>query len=307
MDNPPQAHRFSSGRDARASGKSDPGLSCRASRAKPRQSHPTHKGLRMSAHDHHDEYGETFVAGLEWMWGEGFLSPGGEEEVARIVAGAPIGGARVLDVGCGLGAVDVLLVERFGAAHVTGIDVEAPLVAKATARVEAAGLAGRVSIRMVSPGPFPFEDAAFDVVFSKDSMIHIPDKRALYQDIHRVLAPGGWMAVSDWFGNGLEPTPAMREWLDVVGLTFRLESIEASAALVEACGFTDVEWRDRNAWYAETVRDELATLTGDNHPRLVERLGPEAAAQRLESTSKKKVIVDGGELRPGHLRARKPA
>ena len=260
----------------------------------------------MSPHDHHDEYGETFVAGLEWMWGEGFLSPGGEAEVARIVAGAPIDGARVLDVGCGLGAVDVLLVERFGAAHVTGIDVEAPLVARAAARVEAAGLADRISINIVSPGPFPFQDAAFDVVFSKDSMIHIPDKRALYMDIHRVLAPGGWMVLSDWFGNGREPTPAMREWLDVVGLTFKLESIEASAALVEACGFTDVEWRDRNAWYAQVIEDEIATLTGDNYPRLVERLGPEAAAQRLDSTTKKKHIVDGGELRPGHLRARKP-
>ena len=259
----------------------------------------------MSPHDHHDEYGETFVAGLEWMWGEGFLSPGGEAEVARIVAGAPIDGARVLDVGCGLGAVDVLLVERFGAAHVTGIDVEAPLVARAAARVEAAGLADRISINIVSPGPFPFQDAAFDVVFSKDSMIHIPDKRALYEDIHRVLASGGRMALSDWFGNGREPTPAMREWLDVVGLTFRLESIEASAALVEACGLTDVEWSDRNVWYAQVIEDEIATLTGDNYPRLVERLGPEAAAQRLDSTTKKKVIVDGGELRPGHLRARK--
>ena len=261
----------------------------------------------MSAHEHHDEYGETFVAGLEWMWGEGFLSPGGEAEVARIVAGVPIEGARVLDVGCGLGAVDVLLVERFHAAHVTGIDVEAPLVAKAVARVAAAGLADRVSIRKVSPGPFPFEDGVFDVVFSKDSMIHIPDKRALYEDIHRVLVPGGWMAVSDWFGNGLEPTAAMREWLDVGGLTFRIESIETSAALVETCGFTGVEWRDRNAWYAGAVRNELATLAGDNYPRLVAHLGPQAAARRLESTSKKKVVVDGGELRPGHLRARKPA
>ncbi len=260
----------------------------------------------MSPHDHHDEYGETFVAGLEWMWGEGFLSPGGEAEVARIVAGAPIDGARVLDVGCGLGAVDVLLVERFGAAHVTGIDVEAPLVARASARVEAAGLADRISINIVSPGPFPFQDAAFDVAFSKDSMIHIPDKRALYEDIHRVLVPGGWMVLSDWFGNGREPTPAMREWLDVVGLTFRLESIEASAALVEACGFTEVEWRDRNAWYAHVIEDEIATLSGDNYPRLAERLGPEAAAQRLDSTTKKKAIVDGGELCPGHLRARKP-
>ena len=260
----------------------------------------------MSTPDHHDEYGDTFVAGLEWMWGEGFLSPGGEAEVGRIVAGAPIEGARVLDVGCGLGAIDVLLVERFGAAHVTGIDVEGSLVARATARVAAAGLADRILIRLVSPGPLPFEDGSFDGVFSKDSMIHIPDKRALYADLHRVLVPGGWMAASDWFGNGLEPTRAMREWLDVVGLTFRLESIETSAALVETCGFTDVEWCDRNAWYADAIEDELATLVGDRYPRLVEHLGPEAAAHRLDSTRKKKAIVEGGELRPGHLRARKP-
>ena len=228
----------------------------------------------MSGQEHHDEYGETFVAGLEWMWGDGFLSPGGAEEVGRIVDGVPIAGARVLDVGCGLGAIDILLAERFGAAHVTGIDVEAPLVAKARARVEAAGMADdRVSIRKVRPGPFPFEDDSFDVVFSKDSMIHIPDKRALYADIFRVLVPGGWMAVSDWFGNGLEPTPAMRDWLDVVALTFELESIETSAGMVGECGFTDIEWRDRNAWYAEAVDAELATLTGANFARLVERLG----------------------------------
>ena len=49
-----------------------------------------------------------------------------------------------------------------------------------------------------------------------------------------------------------------------------------------------------------------ATLSGENYPRLVERLGAEAAAQRLEC-SKKKAVVDGGELSPGHLRARKPA
>ena len=59
--------------------------------------------------------------------------------------------------------------------------------------------------------------------------------------------------------------------------------------------------------WGEVIEDELAILTGDNYPRLVERLGPEAAAQRPDSTSKKKVIVDGGELRPGHLRARRPA
>ena len=45
--------------------------------------------------------------------------------------------------------------------------------------------------------------------------------------------------MSDWFGNGLEPTRAMHEWLDALGLTFTLASIEASAVLVVACGLTE--------------------------------------------------------------------
>ena len=165
------------------------------------------------------------------MWGEGFLSPGGADEVARIVAGAPIAGARVLDVGCGLGAIDLLLVGRFGAAHVTGIDVEAPLVARAAARVEAAGLSHRISIRKVSPGPLPFDDGVFGVVFSKDSMIHIPDKPALYAEVYRVLAPGGWMLVGDWFGNGLDPTRTMRDWLVTVRSSRPCEKIASRPRL----------------------------------------------------------------------------
>ena len=44
----------------------------------------------MSTSDHHDEYGEAFVAGLEWMWGEGFLSPGGELRPGHLRAHKPV-------------------------------------------------------------------------------------------------------------------------------------------------------------------------------------------------------------------------
>jgi phosphoethanolamine N-methyltransferase len=37
------------------------------------------------------------------------------------------------------------------------------------------------------PGPLPFESASFDVVFSKDAIVHIPDKAALYA--HRIQNP----------------------------------------------------------------------------------------------------------------------
>ncbi|HKF64428.1 MAG TPA: hypothetical protein VKB42_23860, partial [Dongiaceae bacterium] len=61
------------------------------------------------------EYGDAMVAALELIWGEGFLSPGGPAEVEAALGGRDIGRARVLDIGCGIGGIDLLLAERFGA------------------------------------------------------------------------------------------------------------------------------------------------------------------------------------------------
>ena len=100
------------------------------------------------------EYPEEFVAGLEWMWGEGWLSPGGPVEVAAILEGRSIRGQRVLDVGCGLGGVDVELVLTHGAAEVVGIDIEPRLLARARTLVARHGLEERISLHHVQPGPF---------------------------------------------------------------------------------------------------------------------------------------------------------
>ncbi len=219
------------------------------------------------AHDH--EYTEDFVAGLEWIWGDGFLSPGGPEEVAAILEDLDLAGAEVLDIGCGLGAIDLLLAREHGAARVTGIDVERPLIDQARRRAAAAGLSDRIDFRLVEPGPLPFADGAFDVVFSKDSIIHIPDKAALYAEVLRVLRPGGRFAASDWLLGGEKPYSApMRAWLDIVGITFDMETPANTAAALEAAGFVEVALRDRNDWYRKAVRDELALASGDNLERL---------------------------------------
>src|SRR5262249_52807452 len=80
------------------------------------------------------EYGDAMVAALELIWGEGFLSPGGPAEVAEILAGIDIGGKDVLDIGCGIGGADFLLVRKHEAASVLGIDVEAPNIERARMR-----------------------------------------------------------------------------------------------------------------------------------------------------------------------------
>ena len=259
----------------------------------------------MSTNDTH--YDRLFVAGLEWMWGEGFLSPGGPAEVAEVISGIDINGMEVLDIGCGIGGVDVALVQAHGAAHVTGIDVESLLLARAEQIAIKHGVDGQITLRLVEPGPLPFPDSSFDLVFSKDALIHIPDKRAIYQEIYRVLRPNGRLALGDWFGSHLPPTPEFKEWLVVVGLGFAMGTVETAVSLLTEIGFHDIEAVDRNAWYAQNILEELATLQGDNFQRLVDRYGIKLAQQRLKSSSLKKVVVDQGLLRPGHIRATRPA
>jgi len=255
---------------------------------------------------HHDEYDDSFVAGLEWIWGDGFLSPGGAQEVARILGDVSLDERSVLDIGCGVGGVDVLLVKQHNAGHVTGIDVETALVETSRRNAERAGLSDCITIKHVRPGSLDFDDKTFDVVFSKDSMIHIPDKAQIYSEIYRVLKPGGQIAFSDWFGSANPETPEFRQWLDVVNLSLRMGTIEDAAKLIDSAGFRDVEFEDRNHWYAQYMVEELERCSGDNFDALATAQGTAVAEHRLRSSTLKKTVVDQGQLRPGHVRATKP-
>jgi ubiquinone/menaquinone biosynthesis C-methylase UbiE len=254
--------------------------------------------------DKHVEYGMAMVGALELIWGEGFLSPGGPEEVAATLAGRDIQGSEVLDIGCGIGGIDLLLAERFGAAHVVGIDVEPDNLALATRRAAAKGLARRVSYKLVEakPGPLPFPSGGFDVVYSKDALIHIADKEALFADIHRLLRPGGRFIASDWLRvDDQPPSAAMERYIASEGLSFAMASPARYRRAMEAAGFRAIDIRDRNAWYADLARKELAAITGPLRAKLVELVGEEETKREAYIWSCMIPVLENGELRPTHL------
>ena len=252
------------------------------------------------------EYGDAMVAALELIWGEGFLSPGGPAEVEAALAGRDIRGARVLDIGCGIGGIDLLLAERFGAGHVLGIDVEADNIERARRRAAAKGLADRVGYRLVEPGPLPFEEARFDLVFSKDAIIHIPDKEALFADVFRILAPGGIFIASDWLRvDDGPPSPAMVRYIESEGLSFAMASPARYRRALALAGFGSIEIADRNAWYAGLAREELAGLAGPLRGRLVELVGESEAERQIRVWQTMLAVLDKGELRPTHLHGEK--
>ncbi len=253
-------------------------------------------------------YDEQVIRFLEEIWGDGFLSPGGADEVARVIHGVEVAGKQVLDIGSGSGACAVLLVRAHGALNVTGIDVEDPVCEAANARARAAGVADRVEIIKVSPGPFPFDAATFDVVFSKDAIIHIPDKAAMAKEAYRVLKPGGWFAASDWLiSHEGAPSAQMADYIKEEGLDFAMASPAIYKQAMQGAGFVDVELVNRNPWYARVAAEELAWLTGPDRAGLSERHGTEFIDHQVAIWTKLVGVLESGEHCPHHIRGRKPA
>ena len=254
------------------------------------------------------EYDEAMQALLQLVWGDGFLSPGGPEEIERLLEGSDISGCTVLDIGCGLGAIDELLVTRHAAGRVVGIDIDPALLGKMAARIEAAGLAARIRGVLVAPGPLPFADSSFDVVFSKDSLVQIPDKAAIFAEVYRVLRPGGRFIASDWLRGGDEPYSAeMLEYFRLEGIAYNMASPAESARALWTAGFADVAVRDRNAWYLDLAQREAAAMEGPWQPIITREIGAERARHFVANWQQLVLVLRRGELRPCHLKAVKSA
>lgn len=261
----------------------------------------------MGSTENGELYHPRLIAMLESLWGDGWLSPGGPAEVEHLLKGFSLAGKCVLDIGCGAGGVDTLLAGKYDAAYVTGIDVEDTVLAHARAKVEREGLGARIGLVKVVPGPLPFPPDTFDVVFSKDFIVHIPDKHTLMREVLRVLKPGGWFIASDWLiGHDGEPSAEMKAYVAAEGLDFGMASPGRYAEAMAAAGFVNVATESRNGWYRTRAREEVAALRGPLYARAVEGLGQDFVDHNIEIWSRMIVVLDTGEHCPTHLKCRKP-
>lgn len=253
------------------------------------------------------EYDDDAIRFLEALWGDGYLSPGGPDEVDRVLEGLSLQGKNVLDIGCGSGGITLHLVERHGAGHATGFDVELPVIEAARLRASKRGLSARVSFVHAPPGPLPFADETFDFAFSKDALLHVPDKDALFAEIFRVLKAGGVFAASNWMiSHDGEPSPEMKEYIAAEGLSFAMASPARYAQAMRGAGFEDVETRDRNPWYREVARGELEALKGRLYGKVAGVVGAAYVDKNILTWEAMQKVLDSGEHRPTHLRGWKP-
>ncbi|MGH7396811.1 MAG: class I SAM-dependent methyltransferase, partial [Candidatus Rokuibacteriota bacterium] len=165
------------------------------------------------------------------------------ERLAQLAGATP--GMRVLDVGGGFGGPARTLAVEFGCL-VTAVDLTESYVRAARMLTGRMGLDDRVRHHVGNALTLPFPDDAFDLVWTQNSGMNIADKERLYRGFHRVLRPGGLLALQEPMAGPVAPLVYPVMWARDASTSFLRTPPEMRAA-IEAAGFRARVWDDVTA------------------------------------------------------------
>jgi ubiquinone/menaquinone biosynthesis C-methylase UbiE len=136
----------------------------------------------------------------------------------------PLAGATLLDVGTGDGLIGREALERVGPqGRVIFSDVSAPLLEQARAGVRDAEARERATfVRASAETLAEIADGSVDIVTTRSVLIYVADKAAAFAAMHRVLRPGGRVALFEPINQRMFPEPSDRFWGYDVGAVVEL-------------------------------------------------------------------------------------
>lgn len=169
-------------------------------------------------------------------------------DLARLAAGTlPTPPQRLMDAGCGQGAAFSLLQSHFRPAELLAVDVDAKLLGRA--RTAAAACATPVTLLHANAAQLPLPDGHVDVVFCHQLVHHVAQQEAVLRELHRVLAPGGVLLLSESCKVFIDSWPVRWFFRHPPGVQ---KSAEGYMELVRAAGFSfdDAHVQTYTPWWS---------------------------------------------------------
>ena len=123
--------------------------------------------------------------------------------------------ANILDMGCGTGRLLYRLIQQFPTLKATGLDLSEEMITQARSHNL---YPEQVSFRCGNVESLPFENNQFDAVFCTISFLHYPNPQQVFQEVSRVLRPGGSFYLADYRSS--DSTPQTTAFISPGGLRF---------------------------------------------------------------------------------------
>lgn len=205
------------------------------------------------------QYKSSGILRYERVFGPGFVSTGGIDTTREFVGKLDLRpGQKVLDVGCGIGGGDFYMAEKYDA-HVVGIDLSINMVSLALER--AIGLRCSVEFEVADCTKKTYPDGSFDVIYSRDTILHIQDKPALFKSFYKWLKPGGTVLISDYCKRAGPPSDDFVKYIKQRG--YDLHDVEAYGQMLKDAGFDEVIAEDRTHQFINVLQKELELVEKD--------------------------------------------
>lgn len=196
-------------------------------------------------------------------------------------------GQRLLDVGCGFGRPAIRFAQRTEA-EVLGINVSAEQIRKANELAAESGVSDRVAFEVADVNALPYADGSFAAVWVVETLMYLPDRLHALKEIHRVLEPGGTLAISDY----VEKEDLSDEQRKALAEGFTVDSLPTAAQygeLVAEAGFTTVSTEDATPHLHRSAA-RIPQVLADNYDLIAEKGGAEFAEEFKEMLSKVAVL-----------------
>jgi ubiquinone/menaquinone biosynthesis C-methylase UbiE len=192
---------------------------------------------------------------------------GGIAETRRLASLAGLReGMRVLDVGSGLGGPARTLAAEFGC-RVTGLDLTEAFCIAAEGLTRRVGLGDKIEFRRGNALDMPFEDSAFDVVWTQFAGMNIADKERLYAEVRRVLRPGGVFAFHEVMRGATDELHYPVFWANEPSISF-LRPPEDIRRILASKGFQEKAWNDLSHQSVEWFRAMVERAAKEGPPPL---------------------------------------